>query len=216
LNHGHYLGDVEWGALAKTDKHLIAFCNEFDKGFDELSKLRGKSIFMKNIRISFFCFALFCLAGCVVGEITGDRFYLKSDFTVKLLNEDWQVIRQKREPLNPAVTNSAIKIAFVHKKSNGYIGAESFVLNDVDQARSLRVHADAVVASWHATILSEKETKIDGIDAIEVVMSNSRIIKWVFMKKGNHAYALLYYNTPKYFDEYLDVFDEFVESFKTL
>lgn len=171
---------------------------------------------MRNYGISFFCLALLCLTGCAVGEITGDSFYLEKDFTVKLLNDDWQVIRQTRAPLNPAVKYSPFKISFAHKKSNGYIAADSFEMNEVSQARSLRVHADNVVAQWRATKLSEKETKIDGIDAIEVVMSNERIIKWVFMKKDKIAYVLMYNNTSKYFDEYLEVFDKFVESFKTL
>lgn len=156
------------------------------------------------------------LTGCVVGEIRDHSFYLKNDFTVQLLDEDWQVIRQTKDPLNPKIQSSRDKIAFAHKKSNGYISANSFMLSDISQARPLSVHVDAAVANWRGMKLSEQQTKIDGVDAVEVVISSSRMVKWVFMKKGNWGYELVYSNTPAYFDEYLGVFDKFVETFKTL
>jgi hypothetical protein len=159
---------------------------------------------------------LFLLTGCVVGEIRDNSFYLKNDFTIQLLNEDWKVIRQTRASLNPSVVYSRDKIAFAHKKSNGYVSINSFILSDVSQARPLSVHVDAAVAYWRGMKLSEKQTQIDGIDAVEVIISSSRMIKWVFMKKGDRGYELVYSNTPAYFDEYLGVFDKFVETFKTL
>jgi len=171
---------------------------------------------MKDIRILVVGLAIACFTGCVVGEIRDNSFYLQDDFTVQLLNEDWQVIRQTRAPLNPRVVYSRDKIAFSHKKSNGFISVNSFALSDIDQARALSIHADAAVASWRGMKLSENLTKIDGIDAVEVVISGARMVKWVFMKKDAQGYRLMYSNTPAYFDEYLGVFDKFVETFKLL
>jgi len=171
---------------------------------------------MQNIRILFVCLAFVCFTGCVVGQIRNDMFYLEDEFSVHLLDNDWKVIRQTRAPLNPNVVYSRDRIGFAHKKSNGYISVNSFVLSDIDQSRTLSIHADAAVASWHGMKLSEKQTKIDGIDAVEVIISGARMVKWVFMKKDEKGYRLMYSNTPAYFDEYLGVFDKFVETFKTL
>jgi hypothetical protein len=171
---------------------------------------------MQNMRILAVCLAFVCLTGCVVGEISNGIFYLEDDFSVHLLDDDWQVIRQTRAPLNPNVVYSRDEIAFEHKKSNGFISVNSFALSDIDQSRTLSIHADAAVASARGMKLSEKQTKIDGIDAVEVIISGARMVKWVFMKKGEKGYRLMYSNTPAYFDQYLGVFDKFVETFKTL
>lgn len=171
---------------------------------------------MKSIRMMIVLLALLFNVGCVVGEIKNNAFYLRNNFTVQLLNDDWQVIRQTIDPFFPNRVNTHDKIAFAHKKSNGYISVTSMILGDIDQARPLSIHADAAVAGWRGLKLSEKQTKIDGVDAVEVVISGAYMVKWVFMKKGVKGYRLTYSNTPAYFDEHLGVFDKLVESFKTL
>lgn len=158
---------------------------------------------------------VFLLQGCAgtTGAIRGNQFYLEGNFAVDLLNEDWEIVRQKYDL---GIASSPFEIAFVHKKSNGEIGINSFKLDEVFKARSLEVVADEAVARWSGIKLSQKFIKISGNDAVEIVISGHYMVKLIFLKKKDSGYWLLYKNTPTYFDEYLEVFDKFVKKFITL
>jgi hypothetical protein len=157
------------------------------------------------------------LPGCLVttGEIRGNKFFVQDDFTVDLPNSEWEVVRQQVfVDLGIRRPNSVFEVSFNHKKSNGFIGVNSMKMTEVDQARSLEVHADGAVTSMSGIKLSQRMIKVDGIDAIEVVISGKYMRKYIFLKKGSAGYELIYMNTPAYFDQYLGDFDTFVGSFR--
>jgi hypothetical protein len=173
---------------------------------------------MNRFRLAIFLILLF-LAGCFVttGEIRNNKFFVENEFTVDLLGSEWEVVRQQvfvdigiRQP------NTVYEISFEHKKSNGFIGVNFLELDEVNRARSLEVHADEAVSTSSAMKLSQKLIKIDGIDAIEVVVSGKYMMKYIFMKKDAKGYELVYRNTPAYFDQYLGDFDKFVGTFRVL
>ncbi len=157
------------------------------------------------------------LTGCLVttGDIRDNRFFVEDDYAIDLLDSDWEVERQKvlvdgsyrRE-------SSPFDIAFQHKKSNGVIGVGSMDLDNVMKDRSLEVHAEDMVAQFQGIKLSERKITIDGVDAIELIISGNYMIKYIYLKTNDRGYFLLYRNTPTYFDEYLGTFDTFVETFK--
>ncbi len=164
---------------------------------------------------------LFVLAGCITttGEIRENRFYVDQVFSVAIIDSDWQVTRQRVNHLtqpNAAFPreNTPWAISFSHKRSNGFIAVMSFELTELGQARSLEVWADNLVANSGGLKLSERSVKIDGNDAVELVISGSHMIKQVILKKGKRAYRIVYSNSPAYFDQYLAVFDGFVETFR--
>ncbi len=161
---------------------------------------------------------LLLLTGCAstTGEIRENRFYVAQDFSVGLLNDEWQMTRQTVNHLNaPSFReNTPWPISFSHKNSNGFIGVRSYTLNELGQARSLEVWADSLVANSGGMKLSQRNVKIDGNDAIELVTSGQYMMKQVFLKKGKKAYRMVYSNSPAYFDQHLGVFDTFVETFR--
>jgi hypothetical protein len=176
---------------------------------------------MRLFKFSSFMILLLLLAGCVTttGDIKENRFNVENDFSVGLLDSDWEVTRQKVNPLvqpNAAFPreNTPWQISFSHKKSNGFVAIRSYELNEVGQARPLDVWADGLVASSGGLKLSERSVKIDGSDAVELVISGQYMSKQVLLKKGKKAYRIVYSNSPSYFDQYLGVFDTFVESFR--
>ncbi len=174
---------------------------------------------MKGLSLLTTLFFVVFLSGCfsTTGEIRGKMFYLEHDFTAALVDDDWQVIQQEKGVRYGApYVSSVYEISFNHKKSNGMIGVNSFILSEVGQARSLEIHAEDAIARWEGIKLSQRMIKVDGIEAIEVVMSGKYMAKYIFLKKGQNGYEIVYTNTPTYFDEYLSVFDKFVETFKTL
>lgn len=162
-------------------------------------------------------FALLFLHGCLVttGEIKENRFFIENDFSVDLLDNSWEVVRQQvRVDLGIRRSNTVYEISFRHKNSNGTIGVNSFELDNVGNARSIDIHADDAVARWGGIKLSQKMIKIDRIDAVELVISGKYMVKYIFFKKGGKGYELVYINTPTYFDEYLGVFEKFIGTFK--
>lgn len=178
-----------------------------------------KEGYMHSIKYLFYCYFLLLLTGCAItitttgtttGEIKGNTFYLKNNFSVDLLDDDWEVVRQRGGyPVD--------EISFLHKKSNGRIRVNFVELNEIEQKRPLDVIADAIVADKGVLKLSQKMIKIDGIDAIEFVLSGGNYMhKYILLKKDKSAYEIQYTNTATYFDEYLGVFDKFVSSFKIL
>jgi len=173
---------------------------------------------MRSFACSSLAVFLLLLAGCAstTGEIRDNRFYVAQGFSVDLLNDEWQVTRQTVNPMNaPSFrVNTPWQISFSHKNSNGFIGVTSFMMNELGQARSLDVWADNLVANSGGMKLSQKNVKIDGIDAIELVTSGKYMVKQVFLKKEKKAYRMVYSNSPTYFDQYLGVFDKFVETFR--
>lgn len=176
---------------------------------------------MNSIKYLFCCYFLLLLTGCAIittGEIKGNTFYLKNNFSVDLLDDDWEVVRQKLVADPQTVRQNTInEIAFLHKKSNGWIRVNFYELNEIGQKRPLDVLADAAVAQPGVMILFKKMTKIDGVDAVEFVVSEGNFMhKYIILKKDESAYEIEYKNTSTYFDEYLGVFDKFVSSFKIL
>jgi hypothetical protein len=144
-------------------------------------------------------------------------FYLENSFTVYLLDEDWMAVRQQKGVVNGKYyQNTNYNISFNHKKSNGTIGVVSYVMNEVGQARTLEIHADALATSIGGIKLSQRMTTVDGLDGVELVMSGDQMGKYIFLKKGRMGYLLAYTNTAAYFDQYLPVFESFLGTFKTL
>lgn len=155
------------------------------------------------------------LPGCVstTGEIQGNRFVMSHNFTVEVLDSDWEVIRQQTmDDMGIHRESSVFEVAFKHKKSNGFIGINSMVMDAVDQARPLEVHAEETVARLGMK-LSQEIIKINNKDAMQLVCSGTYMTKHIFVKNGNMAYELVYQNTKTYFDQYLPVFDQFVRTF---
>jgi hypothetical protein len=176
---------------------------------------------MRLSTISLLGFCLLVCAGCIstTGEIKENRFYLTQDFSVELLNDEWQITRQQVnhmiQPNAPiARENTPWPISFSHRKSNGFIAARSYELTEVGQARSLEVWADAIVANSGGVKLSERTIKVNENEALELVISGSYMMKQVLLKKENKAYRIVYTNSPAYFDQSLNVFDRFVETFR--
>ena len=176
---------------------------------------------MRSFTFSSLGILLLLLSGCIstTGEIRESRFYLDQDFSVGLLNSDWEMTRQKVnrlvQPNAPIARESTPwPISFSHKKSNGFIAAKSYALTELGQARSLEVWADSIVAGSGGLKLAERSVRIDGSDALEIVISGQYMTKQVILKKGKKSYRLVYSNSPAYFDENLGVFDEFVGSFR--
>jgi hypothetical protein len=139
---------------------------------------------LRLFKFSPFLILLLLLAGCVktTGDIKENRFNVENDFSVGLLDNDWEVVHQKVNPLvqpNAAVQreNTPWQISFSHKKSNGFVGAGSWELNEVGQALPLDVWADGLVANSGGLKLSERSVKIDGNDAIELVISGKYMSK---------------------------------------
>jgi hypothetical protein len=160
------------------------------------------------------------LAACIstTGEIKENRF-IDQDFSVGLLNDEWQVTRQKVNHMvqpNAFVQreNTPWALSFSHTKSNGFIGVGAYDLNELGLARSLEVWADNLVSNSGGLKLSDRSIKIDGSDALELVVSGKYMVKWIIMKKGKKAYRMVYSNSPTYFDQSLAVFDGFVETFR--
>lgn len=171
-----------------------------------------------------FC-VLLLLIGCVktVGDIRDNKFYDGDSFSVDLLGDDWEIMRQKMTPgdplfpsLHPARYSTNYEISFAHKKSSGFIGVDVRPLSDVGKQRSLDIIADSVVSDLEGVKLSQKKVTVDGIDAIEVVQSGKRLLKVLIFKTGEKIFYVQYTNTPAYFDQNLPVFDKFVASMKIL
>jgi hypothetical protein len=164
---------------------------------------------------------LLLLIGCVstTGDIRGDRFYVAQDFSVGVLNDEWEVTRQKVNHMIAANApipreNTQWPISFSHKNSNGFIAARSYELNELGQARSLEVWADSIVAGSGGIKLSQRTIKVDGNDALELVTSGQYMMKQVILKKRKKFYKIVYSNSPAYFDQQLAVFDGFVGTFR--
>lgn len=157
------------------------------------------------------------LSSCLVttGEIKDKRFFIENDYAVDILDSDWEVERQEVfVDGNYRRENSPFDIAFQHKKSNGVIGVGSFDLDNVMKDRSLEVHAEEIVAQLEGIKLSERNIAIDGVDAIELIVSGNYMVKYIYLKTKDRGYFFLYRNTPTYFDDYLGTFDGFVKTFK--
>jgi hypothetical protein len=173
---------------------------------------------MRAIRCSLLLLLALLMSGCLIttGAIQGDRFSVAQDFSVQMLDGDWEPVRQNSWLDRNYIRrwNTSYAISFQHKKSNGFIGVRSYDMDEVGQARSLEVWADSIVAGSGGLKLSQKMIKVDGMDAIELVISGNYMNKCIALKKGKKAYLLLYSNYPTYFDEYLGVFDKFVGTFK--
>jgi hypothetical protein len=174
---------------------------------------------MNSLKLTATLIAFFLLSACITttGEIKGNTFYLENNFAIGLLNDDWTVLRQQKGIVNGRYyENTSYKISFTHKKSNGSIGVNSFVMSEAGQARSLEIHADGILSGFGGIKLSQKMVKVDGIEAVELILSGNKMAKFIFLKKGKMGYLLVYTNTPTYFDQNLADFDKFVETFKTL
>jgi len=157
--------------------------------------------------------------GCTTttGVIQNNSFSVENSFSVGLLDNDWQVERQK--VFSDGVIkrqNTPWAIGFSHTKSSGFIGVYAWQLSEIDQARSLDIIADSIVANSGGLKLSQKTVKVDGYDAIELVTSGTYMKKQILFKKGDRGYLLRYSNSPTYFDQYLNVFDSLVGTFKVL
>jgi hypothetical protein len=162
---------------------------------------------------------LVVLPACITttGEIKGNAFYLDGNFTVDMLDDDWVPSRQQAGVANGRYfENTHFEISFNHKNSNGFIGVNAFEMSDAVQARSLEVTADGIVANSEGMKLSQKMMKVDGVDAVELIISGKEMAKYVFLKKGKMGYILTYSNTPTYFDQNLATFEKFLGSFKAL
>ena len=160
-------------------------------------------------------FFLISISGCVstTGEIQGNRFVMSRNFSVGVLDSDWEIIRQQTsDDMGIHRESSVFEVAFKHKKSNGFIGINSMVMDAVDQARPLEVHAEETVARLGMK-LSQDMIKINNTDAMQLVCSGTYMTKLIYLKNGNVAYELVYQNTKTYFDQYLPVFDQFVKTF---
>ncbi|MBI4686378.1 MAG: hypothetical protein HY756_01120 [Nitrospirae bacterium] len=172
---------------------------------------------MQRIRLSLLLLTLLFLTACVTttGEIKGNQFYLENYFNITLLDSDWEVVRQQTwVQYGVKKSNTMYEISFRHKKSNGIIGVNSYWLDEVGKTQSLDIHANEAVAEFGGMKLSQKIIKVDGIDAVELVISGNYMFKYIFLKKGDKGYGIIYRNTPAYFDEYLSVFDKFVGTFR--
>ena len=162
---------------------------------------------------------LVVLPACITttGEIKGNVYYLDGNFTVDMLDDDWVALQQRAGVVDGRYfENTHFEISFNHKKSNGFIGVNAFEMNNAVQARSLEVTADSIVANSDGMKLSQKMMKVDGLDAVELIISGKEMGKYVFLKKGKMGYILMYSNTPTYFDQNLATFEKFIASFKTL
>ena len=172
---------------------------------------------MTLFRLSPLVILFVLLSACIstTGEIKENRF-VDQDFSVGLLNDEWQVARQKVYHLNaPSLReNTPWAISFSHTKSNGFIGVGAFDMNELGQARSLEVWADNLVANSGGLKLSDRSVKIDGNEGLELVVSGKYMAKWIIMKKGKKMYRMVYSNSPTYFDQSLAVFDGFVQTFR--
>ncbi len=170
---------------------------------------------MHSFKFVWLVILLLTILGCTTttGMIQDNRFSVEQDFSVALLDSDWQVGRQTvfRDGIITR-QNTQWPISFSHKNSNGFVGVRSFQMNEVGQARSLEVWADNMVANSGGLKLSQKSVKIDGNEAIELVISGTYMAKQIFLKKGDKGFFIVYSNSPAYFDQYLDVFDKFVET----
>ncbi len=181
---------------------------------------------VKQLTGSLFCCCLFLfLVGCLVtiGEIKDNTFYFEDYFSARILDNDWEVIRQQKDigdPLFPALMparyNSSYQISFAHKKSNGFIGVMANKLSEVGKQRSLDIIADSVISQFEGMKLSEKKITVDGIEAIEVIESGKKMMKLLIFKTGDVVYYVNYSNTPTFFDQYLPVFDRFVLDMKII
>ena len=181
--------------------------------------MKKRSFLMNSLKITTIAAVFFLLSACITttGEINGNAFYLDNNFTVSLMNGDWTVLRQQKGVVNyQYYENTAYQISFSHKKSNGLIGVHSFVMSEVGQARSLEVHADSIASEFGGMKLSQRMIKVDGIDAVELLLSGNKMAKLILLKKGKMGFLLAYTNTPAYFDQSLSEFDKFIATFKTL
>ncbi len=174
-------------------------------------------------RSFFVCCLFLLLVGCLVtvGEIRDSTFYYEDYFSAKILDNDWEVIRQQKQtgdPLFPTLYptrySSSYQISFAHKKSNGFIGVIVSQLSEVGKQRSLDIIADSVISQFEGMKLSQKTSTVDGIEAIEVIESGKKMMKLIIFKTGDLVYYVTYSNTPTFFDQYLTVFDKFISDMK--
>jgi hypothetical protein len=180
---------------------------------------------MRFVKVGLTFCILILMIGCIktVGEIKDNKFFYEDNFSVDLLDDEWQVLRQQMrqaDPLfpqiQPARYSSSYQIRFAHKKSNGFIGVDATPLTEVGKQRSLDVLVDAVVSKLEGVKLSQKKIMIGGIEAVEVVQSSKEMMKVIIFKTSEMVYYVVYTNTPSFFDTYLPIFDKFMMSLKVL
>lgn len=174
---------------------------------------------MKTKHIIMIFFLLIAVTGCLTttGEIQGNHFLVSKDFQIDLLDSEWEPVRQQVfTDIGIRRENMPSEIVFRHKKSNGVIGVNSMELDTVAQERPLEVHAENALVNHGEMKLSEKVLTVAGFDAIELVISGKYMTKYIFLKSGQKGYEIYYKNTPTYFDQYLDAFDRFVQTFVLL